>query len=115
MRSRATFTALVAFAAAAALAGSAAHADQIDGSWCSPAGESITVEGQSITTPGGARIVGYYDRHHVAFTIPEGEGRAGDLFEASQIDDDRISVTLTAKPAGTRGQPEVWTKCEVVS
>jgi hypothetical protein len=49
-----------ALAIALALAGlvTAAHADAIDGDWCSADGRSLSITGPTIRTPGGATITG---------------------------------------------------------
>lgn len=92
---------------------SIAHADQIDGTWCSPKGESMTIEGSNVVTPGGNKITANYDRHHVDYALPEGEENAGARLSADQLNDDNISVTLIR--GGTAGAAVVWKRCEVVS
>ena len=54
-----------------------ASADAIDGQWCSPAGKNMKIDGPSITTPGGTKMQGDYDRHSFAYVIPPKEPGAG--------------------------------------
>lgn len=92
-----------------------AAADQIDGTWCSPAGTSMTIEGSQIVTPGGKAITGRYNRHHVDYEVPEGEANAGSLFSADQLNDDEIRVIVLGKDPSANKPSEIWTKCQVTS
>ena len=56
----------------------AALADAIDGDWCSVDGQHITIHSDDITTPGGARIKGNYDRHAFDYVVPAGEAGTGE-------------------------------------
>lgn len=56
----------------------AAFADAIDGDWCSSDGQHMTIHGDDITTPGGARIKGNYDRHAFDYVVPAGEPGTGE-------------------------------------
>lgn len=92
-----------------------AFADQIDGSWCAPTGESMTIEGPTVITPGGRTLSGRYDRHNFSYDIPDGETNAGGRMDANQLDDQHIRVTI-APPAQTEPAPHaIWTRCEVIS
>lgn len=103
-------TAFVVFASAGS-----AFADQIDGSWCAPTGESMTIEGSTVITPGGRTLSGRYDRHNFSYDIPDGETSAGGRVDANQIDDQHIRVTI-APPAQKEPAPHaIWTRCEVIS
>lgn len=55
-----------------------AFADAIDGDWCSADGQHMTIQGDAITTPGGARITGNYDRHGFDYVVPAGEAGSGE-------------------------------------
>ncbi len=92
-----------------------AAADQIDGTWCSPAGTSMTIEGSRIVTPGGKAITGRYNRHHVDYEVPEGEANAGSRVSADQLNDDEIRVIVLGKDPSANKPSEIWTKCQVTS
>jgi hypothetical protein len=58
-----------------------AHADAIDGDWCTAEGnQHMTISGADITTPGGKQIRGNYTRHAFDYVVPEGEAGAGETF-----------------------------------
>lgn len=59
------------------LAAMPAHADAIDGDWCSADGKRMTIRGARITTPGGAHTEGHYTRHFFTYVVPAGEPGAG--------------------------------------
>ena len=92
-----------------------AAADQIDGTWCSPSGESMTIEGSRIVTPGGRVITGRYTRHHVDYEVPEGEANAGNRISADQLNDEEIRVIVIGKDTSANEPHEIWTKCQVTS
>lgn len=94
---------------------SSAKADQIDGTWCSPAGQTMTIKGANVQTPGGRSLTGRYSRHNFDYEIPQGEPHAGGRVFAEQLNDQEIRVTLI-KPVQTEpGAHETWTRCDVVS
>jgi hypothetical protein len=92
-----------------------AAADQIDGTWCSPSGASMTIEGSRIVTPGGRVITGRYNRHHVDYEVPEGEADAGNRLSADQLNDEEIRVIVIGKDPSANESSEIWTKCQVTS
>ncbi|MEO9874587.1 MAG: hypothetical protein ABJM26_13770 [Anderseniella sp.] len=92
-----------------------AVADQIDGTWCSPSGASMTVEGTRIVTPGGNVVTGRYNRHHVDYEVPEGETDAGGRVSADQLNDEQIRVIVMGKDPAANAPSEIWTKCQVTS
>ena len=110
-----THTAAVLAIAILALSAQPALADKIDGNWCSAKGKSISVDGPTIVTPGGKSIIGYYDRHNIDFTIPEGEDGAGGKFSANQLNHEEISVSITSRSGAKVGDPEIWTVCKPTS
>ena len=71
---------LIAVAAAGLLlqAGTA-HADAIDGDWCSTDGMRMSIRGEKITTPSGKQIEGNYSRHAFDYTVPAGENGSGEV------------------------------------
>ncbi len=106
-----------AFAAAVIWLGltTVVKADQIDGTWCSPSGLSMTIEGQDIRTPGGKSVTGRYSRHRFDYEIPAGEPNAGGRIFAEQLNDQEIRVTVIKQIQIEPGAHETWTPCEVVS
>jgi len=92
-----------------------AAADQIDGTWCSPSGSSMTIEGSRIVTPGGQSVTGRYNRHHVDYQVPEGEPGAGSRASADQLNDDEIRVVMPGGDQSASQPGEIWTKCQVTS
>ena len=69
---------LILIAALLLAAPTAALADAIDGDWCSTDGQHMTIHGDDITTPGGKRIKGNYDRHAFDYVVPPGEAGSGE-------------------------------------
>ncbi len=92
-----------------------AHADKIDGSWCSPQGKSMTIMGRRITTPGGTQMQGDYTRHTFKYDIPESEAGAGDRVWAEQLSEEAVAVTVYRGKNREAGPREIWTRCEVIS
>ena len=92
-----------------------AWADQIDGTWCSLAGKSMTINGPEVTTPAGNTVTGQYTRHTIVYDIPEGEPEAGGRVWANQLNDHNISVTVTKGQVRENGVTENWTRCETIS
>ncbi len=56
-------------------------ADSIDGHWCTENGLRMTIQGQSMLSPGGARLAGDYSRHGFGYVAPAGEPGAGGRVE----------------------------------
>ncbi|NNF77271.1 MAG: hypothetical protein HKN05_04510 [Rhizobiales bacterium] len=94
---------------------SAAQADQIDGTWCAPSGQSMTIEGSNVRTPGGKSITGRYSRHRFDYEIPVGEPHAGGRIIAEQLNDQEIRVTVIKQVQTEPGAHDTWTRCDVVS
>lgn len=86
---------------------SMARADAIDGNWCSTDGRFMTITGPSITTPGGARIEGQYDRHHATYVVPPTEPGSGQTVAMTLVNEQ----TVHAKRGAAEGAPEVWKRC----
>ena len=88
-----------------------AVADAIDGDWCFAAdGRRLTIEGSDLTTPGGKRMTGDYDRHAFAYVAPAGEKSAGSKVFMVLIDDDTMILKIGAQPMST-GEGETWRRC----
>ena len=94
---------------------SPALADKIDGTWCSPAGKTMTIMGRRITTPGGNRLIGNYTRHTFNYDIPADEPGAGGRVWAEQLNEQTIAVTNYAGEEREAGPRELWSRCEAVS
>ncbi len=90
-----------------------AYADKIDGTWCSPDGKSMTIEGRRITTPGGNNLIGTYTRHTFTYDVPAGEPDEGSRIWSEQLNDEMIRVTRYRSEEP--GEPVIWTRCEVIS
>ena len=88
---------------------SLAHADALDGDWCSEEGEKLTINGDLITTPSGQTVEGVYGRHRFQYTAPEGDWKAG-----MDIDIRQRSDTLMMLKAGEEPVTE-WGPCEHIS
>lgn len=57
----------------------AAHADAIDGDWCSVDGtQRMSIQGPTIKTPGGKTLQGNYTRHAFDYVVPSGEQGSGE-------------------------------------
>lgn len=99
------------------LIGSTANAlaDKIDGTWCSPSGKSISIEGVRVTTPSGRTVIARYNRHHIDYEIPEGEPNAGDLFTADQLNEQQVRVSVVGEGKSDTDAPEIWTPCKQIS
>lgn len=93
------------------LAASPARADAIDGAWCSPAGERVTINGEEVITPGGKTVKGTYTRHTMSFTIPEGEPGAGNKLYMEQLHEGAVKVTTIKEVQVEPGAHEDWQRC----
>ena len=101
--------ALVIFACSAAVA----HADQIDGDWCSATGKHLLIEGPAIRLPSGAEIIGDYRRHAFRYEGPEGDPEAGQVVEMRQLSDEEMTVVRSRN--GTAEPAETWKRCQATS
>ena len=90
----------------------AARADQIDGHWCDTDGRHLSIKGPTIVTPGGAEILGEYDRHGFAYVVPRGELGAGDKVLMLQRNHTTIHVWRSAPGKSDRGETETWRRCD---
>ena len=92
-----------------------ALADRIDGTWCSPDGKSVSIDGRNVVTSRGNAVDANYNRHHIDYIIPAGEPDEGGVFRADQLNDNQISVVLIGAGGGSKSNPEIWTPCKPVS
>ena len=86
-----------------------ARADRVDGEWCDAKGLRVVIQGDAITTPGGAKVTGANRRHVFSYDAPAGEALAGAV-RFQQLNDDLMRST-SAESAGERE----WRRCRPVS
>lgn len=86
-----------------------ARADRVDGEWCDAKGLRVLIQGDAITTPGGARLSGQNRRHVFTYDAPSGEALAGHVRFQQENDD---LMRSTSEDAG--GARE-WRRCRPVS
>lgn len=109
--SKANPTALpLGFVVALGLA-SPAIADAIDGQWCDPKGKFLKIDGPSITTPGGTKMTGAYDRHSFTYTIPAKEPNAGKKVYMTLNSEEEMDVHVGSPVA----KPVRWKRCQTIS
>jgi hypothetical protein len=110
---RTSFGARLALAAAlVAGAAGGAHADVIDGNWCSGDGRHFSINGPSIVTPGGAKTQGNYSRHAFSYTAPPNEDSAGAQIFMTLLNETTVRLRVGADPTAPT---QIWKRCDVVS
>jgi hypothetical protein len=87
-----------------------AHADAIDGEWCSGVSH-FAIQGPNILTPGGNRIQGDYSRHGFAYVAPANETDAGREISMMLLNEETVAVTRK----GQSSPPEIWNRCKPTS
>ena len=105
MRSAVIRLAVVSIALCAG--GTLAHADAIDGNWCSAEGRHISIAGPLITTPGGAHISGDYSRHAFSYVAPSGEEGAGAAVLMRLMNEEEVRVSFPSQV------PVIWHRCKL--
>lgn len=105
--------AAIGFAIAALATVPPAHADALDGDWCSPSGQSLRIEGPSIRLPSGLTIEGHYHRHTFDYQAPANDPDAGQLVHIQQIDEQMMHLRRIG--TGVPAEPELWRRCNVTS
>jgi hypothetical protein len=95
---------------------SVAHADAIDGTWCSERDrQQITIKGAEAFLPGGRRVTGDYSRHRFSYVIPMPDAEAGRI-KLLRLMGELTMMSVSAKPDGTdTSEPESWKRCELTS
>jgi hypothetical protein len=91
---------------AALLFSGTARADEIDGHWCGPDKRLLTIQGPSITTPGGKQIKGDYDRHAFSYVVPEGEPGTGATVAMRLLN----QQTMRLHPPNGAAE-QIWRRC----
>ncbi len=85
------------------------RADAIDGSWCFGT-RYLEIQGPSITTPAGSKLVGDYSRHSFRYVVPAPEADAGSEVSMQLFSEELMQ--LTRKGAA---EPEAWRRCKPIS
>lgn len=88
---------------------SPAWADRVDGEWCDAKGLRVLIQGDAITTPGGAKVSGQNRRHVFSYDAPAGEALAGHVRFQQHNDD--LMRSVSDDSAGERE----WRRCKPVS
>ncbi|HLW89672.1 MAG TPA: hypothetical protein VKS78_00030 [Roseiarcus sp.] len=91
---------------------SPAHADVIDGNWCSDDGRRFSINGPAIITAEGVKTEGNYSRHAFSYTIPESEPSAGQQVFMILLNERTVRLRVGADPATPT---EIWKRCDVTS
>ena len=100
-----TFVTLLAIAAPA-------HADAIDGHWCSTDGNRMHIAGPAITTPGGTNTQGDYARHYFSYVVPPVDPGAGQTVSLTLVNEDTVHLRIGTGPAySSEGPVQVWHRC----
>ena len=101
-----------ALATLACLAAAPAFADAIDGNWCSREGKMISIQGSQLTTPGGVRMLGDYDRHHFHYVVPPAEPGAGQEVFMTLMGEYLVHLRQGANVQAARDAPvQEWRRC----
>ena len=93
--------------------GHAARADAIDGNWCGPENRTLTIAGPEITTPGGTRMRGDYDRHGFSYVVPAREPDAGATVVMLLRDEYTMHLRRQAQGATAEGPVQIWKRCNL--
>lgn len=103
----------IVFALATFAAAPLAHADAIDGEWCSATGQNLVIDGPRIRLPSGLAINGRYARHAFAYEAPKDGAEAGQIIYMELLDEE--TMHLRHVKDGTAGAAETWHRCNVTS
>jgi hypothetical protein len=96
------------FALVAVMQAGAAHADAIDGDWCSTDGQRMSIRGDKITIPSGKQILGNYSRHAFDYVIPSGDSGAGDTVNVIL----RNEYLAFSRQGANGDRPTEWRRCK---
>jgi hypothetical protein len=86
-----------------------AHADAIDGEWCSVDGQHMSIAGPDITTPGGKQMKGNYSRHAFDYVVPDGEAGAGQTVNIYL----RSEYLAVSRQGASNAPLREWRRCAV--
>jgi len=93
----------------------AAHADGLDGIWCSPDGQRITVDGLDVITPGGQRTTGVYGKFDFSYPVPENERDAGAVIWMALVDENTARMSTVSKEQREPPPHGLWKRCAYTS
>ena len=92
-----------------------AHADGLDGIWCSPDGRRITVDGLDVITPGGQRTTGVYRNDDFAFSVPKTARNAGAVIWMELVSENTARVSIVSKEQREPPPHGLWQRCAYTS
>jgi len=111
-RRRWTLALAIAASAASALTAEVAHADAIDGNWCSAEGKRMAIEGPAVTTPAGTAWHGNYSRHYFTYEVPPSDPGAGQTVYMALQNENTVHITQAADAqAAQKSAVQVWHRC----
>jgi len=84
-----------------------AHADAIDGNWCSDGGRRLSIVGPTVVTPGGAQLEGSYSRHSFIYTAPATEPDGGQEVTMRLLNDTAVQIQFGSGTA----KIQTWHRC----
>lgn len=88
---------------------SLAMADALDGDWCNDVDGKLTIDGSTITTPGGQQVEGKYGRHRFEYTAPAGDWNGSKSIVIRQFSEQSMELTVEG------GSGRRWQPCQIVS
>ncbi len=92
-----------------------AAAKGLDGTWCSPNGQHITVDGLDVITPGGQQTTGAYSKENFHFKLPENEWNAGSVIWMELKSESTVRVSTVSKIQNGPPPHGLWKKCDITS
>ena len=103
----------VAFIAAAvpAYGKVALEPGSLDGSWCSPGSETITLRGLDVVTPDGLETKGRYTKHAFRFTDP----RSGKEYWLEPKGENALRVSIVSEGLKEPPPHDRWQRCVTTS
>jgi len=85
------------------------YADSLDGDWCNPIDGKLTIDGSTISTPGGKSVAGNYGRHRFEYTAPDDDWQAGQSIVIQQFNEQLMELSVGDQPG------RKWRPCQLVS
>lgn len=92
-----------------------AFAEGLDGQWCSPNGERITVEGSNVITPGGQQTTGAYNNGNFHFELPKPDRNAGAVIWMEPKSASTARVSTVSKYQSGPPPHGLWRRCDITS
>jgi hypothetical protein len=87
-----------------------ASADPLDGRWCMAGGGRMSIDGPLVTTPGGVRMRGEYDRGSLVYAMPGLEPGSELRVSLTLLDEERLKMAINRADAKD-ARPEIWHRC----